>query len=94
MVKIKVTVENVYTSKGQLFQGDEADLPEAEIKIINDIRADAVVKVADFGVSTCIEGTHGIQHTVIGTPHWMAPEVITGAGYGLHADIWSIGTWP
>ena len=46
MVKIKVNVGNVYTSKGQLFQGDEADLPEAEIKIINDIRADAVVKVA------------------------------------------------
>lgn len=46
MVKIKVKVGNVYTSKGQLFQGDEADLPEAEIKIINDIRADAVLKVA------------------------------------------------
>jgi cGMP-dependent protein kinase 1 len=28
--------------------------------------------------------------TVIGTPHYMAPEVITGEGYGLAVDYWSI----
>lgn len=49
------------------------------------------VKLADFGVSATTEGTSAQQHTVIGTPHWMAPEVIAGGGYDWHADIWSLG---
>lgn len=57
------------------------------------LTAEGVVKLADFGVSATTEGTLGIQHTVIGTPHWMAPEVIEGtdAGYDAHADVWSCG---
>ena len=47
------------------------------------------VKLADFGVSARMEGT--LAHTVIGTPHWMSPEVITGAGYDGRADVWSLG---
>jgi serine/threonine protein kinase len=34
-----------------------------------------VVKIADFGVSTALDASGGIQSTVIGTPQWMAPEV-------------------
>jgi cGMP-dependent protein kinase len=30
--------------------------------------------------------------TIIGTPHYMAPEIITGKGYTLAVDLWSIGT--
>jgi cGMP-dependent protein kinase len=29
--------------------------------------------------------------TIIGTPHYMAPEIITGKGYTQHVDLWSIG---
>ena len=51
----------------------------------------AAVKLADFGVSAVTDGTLAQQHTVIGTPHWMAPEVISGDGYDAHADVWSLG---
>jgi serine/threonine protein kinase len=29
--------------------------------------------------------------TIIGTPHYMAPEIITGKGYSFAVDLWSIG---
>ncbi|GAM29309.1 hypothetical protein SAMD00019534_124850, partial [Acytostelium subglobosum LB1] len=47
-------------------------------------------KLADFGVSTIAE--HGQKmKTVIGSPYWMAPEIIMGQGYDQKADIWSLG---
>jgi len=45
MVKIIVNVGNVYTSKGKLFRGETADLPDTEINEINAIREDALSKV-------------------------------------------------
>lgn len=33
-------------------------------------------------------------YTIIGTPHYMAPEVITGKGYSFLVDLWSIGKYP
>ncbi|KAJ9457868.1 Mitogen-activated protein kinase kinase kinase NPK1 [Diplonema papillatum] len=55
---------------------------------------DDVLKVSDFGCSKFIaELQMTAANTVVGTPRWMAPEVITSPehGYGLKADIWSAG---
>ena len=55
------------------------------------LTAAGVVKLADFGVSSVTQGTMAQADTVIGSPMWMAPEVITGGGYNAIADVWSLG---
>ena len=48
-----------------------------------------LVKLADFGVASRTTGLH--ESSVVGTPYWMAPEVIELSGATTASDIWSLG---
>eukprot|EP01126_Amoeba_proteus_P064837 TRINITY_DN9122_c0_g1_i9.p1 TRINITY_DN9122_c0_g1~~TRINITY_DN9122_c0_g1_i9.p1 ORF type:complete len:750 (+),score=123.08 TRINITY_DN9122_c0_g1_i9:85-2250(+) len=49
------------------------------------------VKIADFGYSAQLTQYRAQRKTVIGTPYWMAPEIINGEEYGYKVDVWSMG---
>jgi len=70
----------------------------AHHRIHRDIKSDNIllsdhgqIKLADFGYAAQLTKVGNKRNTVVGTPYWMAPELIRGHDYGTKVDIWSLG---
>ncbi len=49
------------------------------------------VKLGDFGIAKCLNGTFEKAKTLIGTPYYLSPEIINDKPYDYKSDIWSLG---
>jgi len=50
-----------------------------------------IVKIGDFGIAKVLAATMAKARTVVGTPYYLAPEVIQSQPYTISADVWSMG---
>ena len=67
-------------------------------RLHRDIKSDNIlvdtngsVKLADFGFAVSLTEEQAWRKSVVGTPYWMAPELIRGLEYDAKVDVWSLG---
>lgn len=71
---------------------DDYNIIHRDIKLANILMcSDSSVKITDFGISRKFDQKTIHTTSTVGTPYWMAPEVINGDKYTFSADIWSVG---
>lgn len=62
-----------------------------DLKPTNILLHEGVVKLADFGFCRPLKSKDEMVQTMLGSPIYMAPEILRGYEYSLKADIWSLG---
>lgn len=62
-----------------------------DLKPSNILFHNNIIKIADFGFCKSLSHSHDMTTTMVGSPIYMAPEVLKGMSYNSKADIWSLG---
>jgi serine/threonine-protein kinase ULK/ATG1 len=68
-----------------------SNIMHRDIKPDNILINNGTIKIADFGFCKPLENANELAQTMLGSPIYMAPEVIKGEIYTMKADIWSVG---
>lgn len=96
ITKIQLTEEMIATIIQSILFG--LDYLHENKKIHRDIKCANIlldqegnIKLADFGVSAQLMHSLADKDTVIGSPYWMSPEVLSKSKYKYETDIWSLG---
>lgn len=69
----------------------KANILHRDIKPSNILFKEGVLKLADFGFCKELQQDNDLTQTMVGSPIYMAPEVLKGQPYDSRADIWSLG---
>jgi serine/threonine protein kinase len=59
--------------------------------LVTDLTEDTGVRIGDMGSAIQLDSAAGTTDFMIGTPGYIAPEMLRGEGYGLAYDVWAIG---
>jgi serine/threonine protein kinase len=62
-----------------------------DLKPSNILLHDGKIKLADFGFCRLLKNKEEMAKTMLGSPIYMAPEILKGLDYSSKADIWSLG---
>lgn len=82
-MKASMTAVEFLHSKGRLHRDIKSD------NILVNSRGE--VKIADFGFCVQLTQEKDMRQSMVGTPYWMAPELVRGQSYNEKVDIWSLG---
>ena len=69
----------------------KANILHRDLKPTNILFKHGIVKIADFGFCKELLRENDLTQTMVGSPIYMAPEVLKGDYYDSRADIWSLG---
>src|SRR3989338_1043667 len=79
----------------QIFEGvkylHDKFIIHRDLKLSNILLSENVIKICDFGFSTKIDYPEQLKCDLVGTPNYIAPEILKSQGHSFAVDIWSCG---
>jgi len=69
----------------------KSNVMHRDIKPSNILLHNGIIKLADFGFCKPLKDARDLSQTMLGSPIYMAPEILKGEAYTIKTDIWSLG---